>query len=146
MGFGALWGSPPNGAHTPDLTRPSYSPGGPEKNSFYSGAIDPHLGEIWNFEIFDITVFEPILAMSLQRTRNVINLHVPSRRAGRKCSGRLSICCAPPRLRTRRVLRSIHHNSMTPHLNFPTRCIMGHWTQFISNGPRKLLSSNSYAS
>ena len=40
------------------------------KTVFYSGAIGPNLGEIWNFEIFNITVFEPILAMSLQRTRN----------------------------------------------------------------------------
>ena len=61
MGFGAVWGSPPYGAHTPELTGPSYSPGGPEKNSFYSEGIDPHLGEIWNFEIFNIAAFEPIL-------------------------------------------------------------------------------------
>jgi len=39
------------GTHTPDLTHPSYSPSGSEKASFYSWAIGPHLGEIWNFEI-----------------------------------------------------------------------------------------------
>jgi len=49
---------------------------GPEKNTFYSGAIRPHLGEIWNFEIFNITVFEPILAKSLQKTRNNTNLQI----------------------------------------------------------------------
>jgi len=59
-GFGAVWGTPTYGAHIPDLTGPGYSPGGPEKNSFYSEGIDPHLGEIWNFEIFNITAFEPV--------------------------------------------------------------------------------------
>jgi len=49
---------------------------GPEKNTFYSGAIGPHLGEIWNFEIFNITVFEPILAKSLQKTRKDVNLQI----------------------------------------------------------------------
>ena len=47
-----------------------------EKNSFYSGGIGPHLGEIWGFEIFDITVFEPILAKTLQKTRNDANLQI----------------------------------------------------------------------
>jgi len=100
--WGSLGISHLRGPH-PDLTGPSYSPGGPEKNSFYSEGIDPHLGEIWNFEIFKITVFEPILAMSLQRTRYDTNFHVPSRRTDRMYSGRPSICGAPPRLRTRRV-------------------------------------------
>jgi len=34
------------------------------------------LGEIWGFEIFKITVFEPNLAKSLQKTRNNINLQI----------------------------------------------------------------------
>ena len=50
LGFGAVWGSPPYGAQTPDLTGAPYSPGGPEKNSFCSVGIGPHLGEIWGFE------------------------------------------------------------------------------------------------
>jgi len=87
--WGSLGISPLRGPH-PDLTGPSYSPGGPEKNSFYSEGIGPHLGEIWNFEIFNITVFEPILAVSLQRTRNDTNLHVPSRYADRNSNGRPS--------------------------------------------------------
>jgi len=45
------------------------------KKSFYSLGIGPHLGEMWGFEIFTITDFEPILAKSLQKTRNDINLH-----------------------------------------------------------------------
>jgi len=49
---------------------------GPEKNSLYSGAIGIHLGEIWGFEIFKITVFEPSLAMPLQKSRNNINLQL----------------------------------------------------------------------
>ena len=49
---------------------------GPEKNTFYSGAIGPNLGEIWNFEIFNITVFERILAKSLQKTRKDVNLQI----------------------------------------------------------------------
>jgi len=36
------------------------------------------LGEIWGFEIFNITVFEPILAKWLQKTRNDINLQISS--------------------------------------------------------------------
>ena len=76
-GFGAVWGSPPYGAQTPDLTGPCYSPGGPEKNSFYSGGIGPHLGEIWGFEIFNIAVFEPSLAKLLQKTRRVVSVYRP---------------------------------------------------------------------
>jgi len=87
-GFGGVWGSPPYGAHTPDLTNPSYSPMGPEKNTFYSGGIGPHLGEILNFEIFNITLFEPILAKSLHKTRNDIKLQI--RYTDRKCKGRPS--------------------------------------------------------
>jgi len=89
-GLGQFGDLPLTGPKTPDLAGPSYSPGGPDKNSFYSEGIDPHLGEIWGFEILNITVFEPIMAMSLQRTRNDINLHVPSRYADRKCNGRPS--------------------------------------------------------
>ena len=74
--FGAVWGITFTGP-TPDLTHPSYSPSGSEKNSFYSGAIGPHLGEIWNFEIFNIIVFEPILAKSLQKTRRVVSVYRP---------------------------------------------------------------------
>jgi len=76
LGFGALWGSPPYGAITPDLTGPSYSPVAPEKNSFYSGGIGPQLGEMWGFEIFKITVFEPSLAKSRQKARNDVNLQI----------------------------------------------------------------------
>ena len=76
LGFWGSLGISPYGAHTPDLTGPSYSPSGSEKNSFYSGGIGPHLGEIWGFEIFNITVFEPILAKSLQKTRNHVNLQI----------------------------------------------------------------------
>ena len=75
-GLGSVWGSPPYGAHTPDLTSPSYSPSGSEKNSFYSGGIGPHLGEIWGFEIFNISVYEPTMAKSLQKTRNDVNLQI----------------------------------------------------------------------
>jgi len=49
--FGPL---PPCEAHTPDLTLACYSPWGPEKNSLCSGGMGPHLGEIWEFEIFTI--------------------------------------------------------------------------------------------
>ena len=58
------------------MTDPSYSPSGSEKNNLYSGGIGPHLGEIWGFEIFNITVFEPILAKSLQKTRTDVNLQI----------------------------------------------------------------------
>ena len=187
--FGAVWGSPPYGAHTPDLTGPSYSPSGSEKNSFYSGGIGPHLGEIWNFEIFNITVFEPSLAKSLQKTRNHVNLQIcglvqlkwyyetaqknwgegPSQGAGASpkkspmsnCGIFAQLWCDPylsayrPKLQWSSVhlrrsastpytpsVKEYPSQEQTPLLIFSTRSVMGHWTQFIFNGPRKLLSSN----
>jgi len=104
LGFGAVWGCPPYGAHTPDLTNPSYSPMGPEKNTFYSGAIGPHLGEIWNFEFFNITVFEPSLAESCYCAVDGVErcgwCAVSTYRPAVQWS---SVCGARPRLRTRRV-------------------------------------------
>ena len=51
--FGPL---PPSEAHSPDLTLACYSPGGPEKNGLCSGGIGPHLGEMWEIEIFRIDI------------------------------------------------------------------------------------------
>jgi len=106
LGVWGSLGSPPYGAQTPDLTGPCYSPGGPDKNSFYSGGIGPNLGEIWNFEIFNITVFEPILAKSLQNRRHVDRCGRRAVSAYRPEVQRSSVCGAPPRLRTRRVLQN----------------------------------------
>jgi len=50
--FGALVGFTPFGGPHPHLTHASYSSGDPEKNGFCLGGIDPHLGEIWGFEIW----------------------------------------------------------------------------------------------
>ena len=45
-GGGAFSSSTPLGARTPDLTLAYYGPRDPDKNSFCSGGIGPHLGEI----------------------------------------------------------------------------------------------------
>ena len=46
-GRGTFSISPPWGAPFPHLTLGNFGPGDPDKNGFCSGAIAPHLGEIW---------------------------------------------------------------------------------------------------
>jgi len=66
VGDGALlvhfWGLPPFGVRIPHLTHVSYSSGDREKNGFCLGGIGPHLGEIWEFEIWHFSFFWRTLA------------------------------------------------------------------------------------
>jgi len=65
LGGGALWGLPPLGACTHQLTHASYSAGNPVKNDFCLGRIGPHLGEIWGFEIWLLANFGLLLLGTL---------------------------------------------------------------------------------
>jgi len=65
LGIGALWGLPPLGACTHQLTHASYSAGNPVKNDFCLGRIGPHLGEIWGFEIWLLANFGLLLLGTL---------------------------------------------------------------------------------
>jgi len=66
LGGGALlvhfWGLTPFGVRTPHLTNASYSSVDSEKNGFCLGGIGPHLGEIWEFEIWLFDVLWPTFA------------------------------------------------------------------------------------
>jgi len=57
LGLGHFRGFPTSGGGTPDLTHGHYSPWDPDKNSFCSGGIGPHLGEILAFEILQFWRF-----------------------------------------------------------------------------------------
>jgi len=47
LGWGHFFEFAPLGAPFPHMTLGDFGPVDPDKNSFWSGAIAPHLGEIW---------------------------------------------------------------------------------------------------
>ena len=57
LGFGAVWGWPTYGTHSPDLTNPSYSPMGPEKKFLFSG-IGPHSGDVVKWRCLMCAIFQ----------------------------------------------------------------------------------------
>ena len=57
LGLGHFWGFPTSGGGTPDLIDGHYSPWDHEKNSFCSGGIGAHLGEICSFEFLQFWRF-----------------------------------------------------------------------------------------
>ena len=56
LGLGHFRGFSTSGVGTPNVTDGHYSTWDPAKNGFCSGGIDPHLGEIWEFEFFRIDI------------------------------------------------------------------------------------------
>jgi len=104
MGFGAVWGSPPYGAHTPIWPVRVIALMALRKTVFILGESAP----IWGR--YGVLKFSKLLSLSPVWQNRYRKLDVSSRFTDRKCSGRLSICGAPPRLRTCRVSRSSRYS------------------------------------